>query len=122
MLDLKLIEATIKELEAEGTNFSNCEKLSHLYICRDNLLKNLEPIDEVQRELDDILPYYTKYKEIKKRSQLNQALDIEVIQGIEDVCKELKEFIEAIYSSTDMNKERVCIKSMISQLSEKYMN
>lgn len=122
MLDLKLIETTIKELEAEGTNFMNCEKLSHLYICRDNLLKSLEPVDEVQRELDDILPYYTRYREIKKRYQLNQALDIEVIQGIKDVCKELKEFIEVIYSNTDMNKERVCIKEMIRELAQKYEN
>ena len=115
MLDLTLIENTIQELEEKETTFANCEKLAYLYACRDNLAR-----DEVEEELDDILPYYTKYRDIKRRYQLHQTIDHEVLQGMTNVCRELKEFINALYSSTEMHKERVLIRDMLQELNEKY--
>lgn len=121
MIDLNEIESTIALLESGETTFSNCEKLAMLYICRDNIQTRLNPVpDTLDRELTDILPYYMKYRDIKKRYQLNQAIDNEVIQGIEDVCREVKEFIDTLYYCTDMNKERVCIRDMINDLHDKY--
>ena len=121
MIDLDEIETTINTLENGFTTFENCEKLAYLYICRENLKRGLNAlVDNVMSELDDILPYYMKYRDIKRRYQTNQAIDNEVVQGIQDVCQELQEFIDKLYYSTDMNKERVCIRNMVHELAEKY--
>ena len=77
-------------------------------------------IDGINNELQDILPYYIKYRDIKTQYQLGKTTEGEVIQGIKRVCKELAEFIDALYSGTDMNKERLCIKDMLEQLHNKY--
>lgn len=119
MLDISLIENTIQELEGKETTFANCEKLSHLYACRDNLARQIEA-DVVEQELDDILPYYTKYREVKRKYQLHQSIDHEVIQSMSNVCRELKEFISLLYSSTEMHKERVLIKEMLQELNNQY--
>lgn len=37
MIDLKIIEETISELEAEDTSFQQCERLSWLYTVRDHI-------------------------------------------------------------------------------------
>lgn len=120
-MDLVAIEDAISILEESATTPENVSELASLYICKGNLQNRLETLpDAVERELDDILPYYTKYRDIKRRYQLNQAIDSEVIHGIKDVCKEIIEFIAMMYRSTDMNKERLCIKDMIKTLAEKY--
>lgn len=53
MLDMQQIIDTINELEQSDTTFDNCIKLSSLYIVRDNY-----PSDNIENELDDILPQY----------------------------------------------------------------
>ena len=120
-MDIVAIEEAIQALEIADTTVNNVSELASLYICRQNLESGLNSkLDGIQGELEDILPYYIKYKDIKKRYQLNQTTEGEVIQGIKNVCNEIQEFISTLYSGTDMNKERICIRNMLKQLNEKY--
>lgn len=118
-MDIIAIQEAIESLESAETTPENVAELASLYIVS-NSLKGTEDEDKVQSELEDILPYYVKYRNIKRRYQLHQALDSEVIQGIKDVCRELQEFIITLYQHTDMHRERMCIKKMLSSLWEHY--
>lgn len=115
-MDIVAIAEAIENLENSETTQDNVAELAALYTVRNNMSST----DEVQTELNDILPYYNKYRLMKQRYQMNQAIDYEVIQGIKNVCTEMKEFIDTLYNSTDMHKERMCIKKMIKELYEKY--
>lgn len=120
-MDIQLIEDAIETLVNSDTTYDNVQELASLYIVHENLNSPLKPmVDGVNNELEDILPYYIKYRDIKRKYQFNQTTEGEVIQGMKKVCKELAEFIDALYSGTDMNKERLCIKNMLVQLNEKY--
>ena len=120
-MDIMAIEEAIQTLENDDTTFDNVSELASLYICRQYMNKPLNlMVSSTQKELEDILPYYMKYKDIKKRYHLNQTSEGEVIQGIKNVCREIQEFIETLYSGTDMNKERLCIVKTLEQLYKKY--
>lgn len=117
-MDTIAIKEAIQSLETEETTPESVSELAALYTVYKGLTE--KSVDPVESELDDILPYYRKYRDIKRRYQLNQAIDSEVIHGIKDVCQELKEFIDLLYYSTDMNKERLCLKKLIKELAERY--
>jgi len=119
-MDIVAINEAIQALENDTTTFENVQELACLYIVRDNLTSGLKSESSGLNEVDDILPYYNKYVDIKRRYQLHQTSESEVIAGIKSVCKELEEFITQLYQGTDMNKERICIKQMIQDLSTKY--
>lgn len=116
-MDITAINDAIQELENSETTQENVLELASLYTVRNNIQVAMDP---VQSELTDIFPYYLKYRQIKQKYQRNQAIDYEVIQGIKDVCQELKEFVETLYNHTDMHKERMCIKKAVQELAEKY--
>ena len=118
-MDIVAIDEAIESLEQEDTTVDNVKELSALYICREYLIKS-SPVNISERELSEIFPYYRKYLDIKRRYQLMQTTEGEVIKGIKDVCRELTEFVETMYSGTDMNKERLCIRQMLSALNDKY--
>lgn len=105
------INRTIKELEDDSTTFENCGKLASLYIVRDKFSK-----DKVQNELDDILPQYQKYVEIKRKFQFGELSEKAVENQIKAVCKEVSEFIKTLYTGTDMPIEREYIKNMLNSL------
>lgn len=113
-MDLKTIENAILELEEEETNFKNIQELAYLYIVKENLEKS--DVDSVAKELNDILPCYTHYINIKRDYQLGRATDESLVYAMENVCKEIKEFIETLYFNTEFLKERLKIKSMIEKL------
>ena len=121
-MDLVAITDAINSLESSAATPQNVAELSSLYICRDNLESGLNrQINASEKELQDILPFYQKYRGIKRRYQLNQTTAGEVIRGMRDVCVEITEFIAALYSGTDMNKERICIRDMLKLLYDKYV-
>lgn len=103
-MELKDINRTISELEQDSTTFENCEKLASLYIVRDNFN---------QDEVEDILPQYIKYMDIKKRYQLGEVSEKLVAKQMKLVCKEVSEFLHQLYSSTDLPEEREVFKSMV---------
>lgn len=106
-MDIKDINRAIDELEKENATFDNCRKLASLYIVRDKYT------DEAEKELNDILPQYQKYVEIKRKYQLGEVSEKLVEKQIKIVCKEISEFISSLYSSTDIPEERAYIDTMI---------
>lgn len=114
MLDIQEIEDTIQDLENSDTTLDNCKILADMYIIRDQYYSN-NP-NKVEQELNDILPQYQLYRDIKRKYQLQEVTDSAVINSIYNVCKELQEFIQTLYSSTDTQAERDAIVDMIKKL------
>ena len=110
-MNLVDINRTIQELEQDSTTFENCYKLASLYIVKDKFNSG-----KVQNELNDILPQYMKYVDIKRRYQLGEISEKAVENQIKKVCQEISEFISVLYTSTDMPIERKYIKNMIGGL------
>lgn len=79
-------------------------------------------VDTDEQELYDIIPEYERYKRIKRKYQMHEISDEAVINSIKLVCKELEEFIQLLYSNTDMRKERIQIQSIISNLYNQFCN
>lgn len=117
MIDLKMINETIEELENADTTFFNCQNLAHLYIVRDHY-KGASSHDaaSVEAELNDILPQYKKYVDIKRKYQMHDTSKEAVLMALEKVCTEIKDFIRELYNNTDMQQERDQIKNLLIQL------
>ena len=121
-MDIQIIENTIDELEHSDISMNNAIELASLYIIRNNNLTgiNKEETGGIQGEIEDILPAYTKYRQVKTQYQLNNLPDFVVVKTLKLLCQEIEDVINLLYSNTDMNKERRCIKQMISNLYSKY--
>ena len=120
-MDLRLIADTIHELENGETTFENCYKLASLYVVRDHLEHALLPVtDNVEDELQDILPQYRKYCETKKKFQLKETTKDEVIDSLHSVGQEIREFIQTLYSNTDTPEEREYLVKLLHSLVSKY--
>lgn len=114
-MDINDINETIAKLENSDTTFENCRKLAALYVVRDNLV-----VDNVEKELSDILPCYQQYVTVKRDFQMGKATNERLISAMESVCKEITEFIDSLYCNTELLKERKSIERTIEQLSDKY--
>ena len=121
MLDLKLIQDTIEELEMDETNFLNCQNLASLYIVREYFQPNSyrEP-KNVEKELSDIIPRYKEYCDIKKRYQMSEVAKEAVLNSMQFLCKDIIEFLDTLYSNTDMEEERIYLNNMFSLIGEKF--
>ena len=75
--------------------------------------------DEVEEELNDIAPQYKSYCEIKRDYQLGKTTKEAVIKAMHGVCKEIEDFIQLLYSSTDMPEERDELKLLINKIYNK---
>ena len=124
MLDLEEINNTIEELENAPTTYDTCIKLASLYIVKDNAESRLNSIVErqnvhynnVESELSDILPQYRMYCEVKRQYALNQLTKEAVLLSMQDVCREIKEFMQTLYANTEMQEERTLLKEMLNTL------
>lgn len=116
MLDLEMIDNTIEELEQGDTNFATCQKLASLYTVKQFYGKQSEPTQEVEAELSDILPQYRIYCRIKRNYQLGEASETRVLNSLKGVCKEIEEFFQILYRSTDMPEERSQLKTLVQKL------
>ena len=111
------INNTIENLENSSTTFDNCMKLASLYIVRTEHQKAITDVGkQVESELNDILPQYRLYCQVKRKYQLHELPDTSVQLAMKDVCREIQEFIHTLYSSTDMPEERELIKNLINNL------
>ena len=111
MLNLTEINNTIDELENGKTTFDACIKLASLYTVRDRLNS-----DKVTHEYHDILPQYHHYVSVKRKYQLGELTEQSVIDSLDGVCQELYEFIQTMYSCTNMDAERTAMKNMVDRL------
>lgn len=117
-MDLQVIRNTIADLENAENTFDNCSKLASLYIIRAEAEKANTSAGATENELNDILPAYRYYVEAKRNYQLNGTSEEQTIKALGFVCQEIYEFIQSLYSSTDMPEERKSIRNLISKLSE----
>lgn len=117
MLNLDEINSTIEELENSSTTFDTCNKLASLYIVRQNIQKeDIPTVQTVESELQDILPHYRKYCNIKRQYQLKEIAESTVYDAMNIVCTEIKEFLHILYSSTDTQTERNIIRQMLQDI------
>lgn len=128
MLNIDEINNTIEELENASTTFDTCSKLASLYIVREfykkpenrNGRENTADVNrDVVKELNDILPQYRQYCEIKRKYQLNELPQEPVIKEMKQVCQELQEFVQTLYSNTDLPEERHILVDTLLALSTK---
>lgn len=114
-MDLIIINEMIDELENADTSLSNIRNLSALYNVRTQLIgSNVK--NSVVKELNDILPSYTEYVNLKKRYQLKEITVDNVLIQLNNVCREIKEFIQALYCGTDNEQERELLDNLIKSL------
>ena len=117
MLDLQEINNTIESLENGITTFDVCNKLASLYIVREYMQKSAHN-NNVETELKDILPRYREYCDIRRRYQLGEVGEIAVQNAMQYVCKEIKEFMQSLYTSTYNDSERAMLRNLIADLKE----
>ena len=114
----KLVEVSkkIKELEEQKLSVDNCIKLSALY----NILSQHTETtnDTIVNELNDILPEYSKYKITKIKYQSGEISKEEVQTEMKKLCKELYEFLEVLYTCSDMKEERDCLLKTLTKAQE----
>ena len=121
MFDLKEIQETIEQLENVPITLKNAQELACLYIIRNEHKTVENDADKrIIKEYKDILPSYTLYVDAKRRYQLGELNETVVLTQLENLCIEISEFLNILYSSTDMWKERKLIKSMLTTLEEHF--
>lgn len=118
-MDIEAINEAIEELENSDTTVKNVQELACLYIVRQNI--NHVNLNVVARELDDILPAYNNYCDIKRKYQLKEITEEGVIDSMKYLCVEICEFIDSLYSHTDMRKERKQLNMMLESLYNRYV-
>ena len=115
-MDLQAIQDAIEILEHSTTTMENVDELSKLYIVREQLAKSSKQSNDKPK----ILPSYDSYIETKRQFQMHQIPEDAVILSIKDVCQELNDLIEVIYSNSDLRRERRCLRDCIIGLNNKY--
>jgi len=116
-MDIQLIDKTIKELESSKTTFDNCSDLASLYIVRDHYIEQKSNL--VESEINDILPSYKKYIQVKQAYQLDRINYSDVLLSMMAMCNELSEMLCAIYSSTDSKQERDLLYNALNNVLQK---
>lgn len=121
-MDIMEIEDAILELECTPTTPENVAELASLYIVRDNLSKaaNRRQIEGITGEIQDILPAYKKYCDIKRQYQLHEVTEDSVLHQLTITCQEILDLFTTLYAGTDMVKERKQLRGIIVQLYKKY--
>ncbi len=131
-MNIEEIKSSIEELEKDDLTLSNVRNLASLYIIYNNLEKSvrsqieasesiLNNKNSIENELNDILPAYTRYKNVKIQYQLHQLPDDALVPAMKLLVQELEEFILILYNNTHLRKERICIESMVTKLHDKFM-
>lgn len=114
-MNMTTINDLIEELENGDTSLSNIRNLSALYNVKSHLL-GTNNFDSTTKELGDILPSYLGYINVKRKYQLQETTEDAVYINMKQLCREIKEFIQSLYSGTDTPKERELIKQMIKEI------
>ena len=117
-MDINIICDAIEELEQSDTTVENVQKLSDLYICRDNLIKShTNENTPIKREINEILPSYTQYCQSKRNFQLGEGSEECMLNDLSLLCCEIKDLYISLYSSSVSHKERKILKSCYSNIS-----
>lgn len=114
---LTAINNAIEALQTQETTVNSVQELAALYIVKDHLEKSENATNSaVENELNDVLPAYKKYCEVKRKFQLGLLSDKVVLDYLKTVCSELRDLIQALYSGTDSKEERKILISGLQNL------
>lgn len=117
-MNLAEVNEAINELQESSLTLSNARNLSALINVREYLQNAIQSKpDSLEAELNDILPQYKNYCEVKRQYQMHKLSD-DVVIAMRKVCKEVKEFLLILYQNTDTKIERTMIKNMVSDVQE----
>lgn len=105
MMDIKIIEETIEELENGKTNFDSCQKLASLYILKDHMDSGTT---------SSFSDEYRKYKDQYARGEI---VGNDMINHLKEVCAKEKDEIIKTYSMADTEVEKLEFKNMLDELS-----
>ena len=121
-MNLTDIREEIEILEKGDTNYANCSKLADLYIVRDFMESKSKDVktDEVIEEYSDILPMYADYCDKKRRYEHKEITEDAVIDAMQNVSQEIKEFIQTLYANVDTEKEKDILIQTIADLKTLY--
>lgn len=114
-MNMEIINEMIDELEQSEPSLSNVRNLSALYNVRTNLL-GTNRFDKVSKELSDILPSYIQYIDTKRRYQLHEVSEELLYNNMKELCREIKEFVQMLYSGTDTQTERDILQRTIKEI------
>lgn len=116
-MDITTIDNYIEELEGQECTFSNIRNLASLYTVKEHLesVKN-----ETEAELNDILPQYRVYIEVKRKYQMGELSESEICRSLQALCAEIYEFIVTLYNNTDSETERNCLNQMMKNIFRKF--
>lgn len=118
-MNIAEVDEAINELQESSLTLSNARNLSALVNVREYLQNAIQSKpDSLEAELNDVLPQYKNYCEVKRQYQLKQASEDDIVIALRKVCKEVKEFLLILYQNTDMKIERTMIKNMMSDVQE----
>lgn len=114
-MDISVINDMIDDLEKSEPSLSNIRNLSALYNVRANLL-GTNKFDKTTKELSDILPSYLQYIDVKRKYQLHEVNDEALYLNMKELCREIQEFIRALYSGSDTQRERDMLRQLIKDM------
>ena len=120
-MNLAEIEKWIDILENEEMTFTGCQKLASLYICQEHAKAGLKTMidgsnEGIRKELCDIFPQYERYIEVKRDFQMHKTGKEELIRVLTYLCKELEEFVDALYTSSQTQEEQGVLDNLIKNL------
>jgi len=118
-MNLKEVNEATKELLNSPLTLSNARNLSAL-ITIQSYMKNAiqSKPDGLEQELNDILPQYKEYCNIKRGYQLGKLSDTDLIVAMRHVCKEIKDFLLLLYENTEIAQERTQLKAMLKEIQD----
>ena len=109
-MDKQVILEAIQELEVESPTLENVQELATLYIVWDHL--------DRAKDKPDVIESYKPYCEVKRKYQMHEATEDNVLDCMHLVCEELMDLILLLHSNSDMRRERKMIQTMVNKLHE----
>ena len=117
IFQIKEVNDAINELLNGPLTLSNARNLSALIVVQSYLQNAIQSeSDSLERELNDILPRYKEYYEIKRDYQLGKIPKDDIIISMRRVCKEVNEFLLSLYENTETVEERTMLKAMLKDV------
>lgn len=117
-MQIESINNAIAELETAETTVKNVQELACLYIIRDKLQNANKHANSTSDSV--FLPYYNVYIEDKRKFQRREVSADIIKEDIQNVCVEIIDFLNMLYSCTDSEYEREVVKNMFERIHEKF--
>lgn len=74
--------------------------------------------EDIVKEYKDILPRYEYYKNAKIRYQTGEITEQALVSSVNDMCREIYEFCEILYTNADTAAEKQQYLSLFQSLSD----